>query len=293
MLYSFDVRRLARRILAPICALVATMVIAFISLGAGPGARAQGLPPAPSAVIAAAPAREMAGSRDAPTEEAPRSARTARTAAREARQTASGTSVLVYPPMTTGEEPAPAAPIVMMLHGMCGDPASTCDFWSRAGREGSFLLCPEGNVACGGARDWAGSGEQKAAALDESIAAVDRAYGPLIAHEKGDVLIGFSRGAFVARDVAYARPGRFRGLILIGAWMRPDAGRLKASGIRRVVMAAGEYDGARPAMQRAASAMSAAGLPSRYVSLGRIGHQLPDDLEAILRDSLRWVREPG
>lgn len=102
MFYSFDVRRIARRMLAPVCALVVTIVIAFIFLSAGPGARAQGLPPAASAVIAAAPAKEMAGPRDAPTEEAPRSARTAR----EARQTASGTSVLVYPPMTAGEEPA-------------------------------------------------------------------------------------------------------------------------------------------------------------------------------------------
>jgi predicted esterase len=180
-----------------------------------------------------------------------------------------------------------------MLHGMCGDPLSVCEYWSRAGREGSFLVCPGGNVACGrgGARDWSGSGEVKAAALDESLAVVDKAYGSFIDHSRGDILIGYSRGAFVARDVAYARPGRFRGLILLGALMRPDAVRLKASGIRRVVFAAGEWDMARPAMQRSAAALTGAGLPSRYVSLGKIGHALPDNLEAILRDALRWIRE--
>jgi acetyl esterase/lipase len=78
---------------------------------------------------------------------------------------------------------------------------------------------------------------------------------------------------------------------LLGALMRPDAARLKASGIRRVVFAAGEWDMARPAMQRSAAALTGAGLPSRYVSLGQIGHGLPDNLEAILRDALRWIRE--
>jgi predicted esterase len=182
----------------------------------------------------------------------------------------------------------------MMLHGMCGDPLSVCDFWNQAGREGSWLVCPGGNVACGGARDWAGSGEVKAAALDESLAVVDKAYGSFIDHSQGDILIGYSRGAFVARDVVYARPGRFRGLILLGALMRPDAARLKASGVRRVVFAAGEWDMARPAMVRSAAALTGAGLPSRYVSLGKIGHALPDNLEAILRGALRWIREaPG
>jgi predicted esterase len=126
-----------------------------------------------------------------------------------------------------------------------------------------------------GARDWSGSGEVKAAALDESLAVTDKAYGAFIDHSQGDILVGYSRGAFVARDVVYARPGRFRGLILLGALMRPDAARLKASGIRRVVFAAGEWDMARPAMQRSAAALTGAGLPSRYVSLGQIGHALP------------------
>jgi predicted esterase len=104
-------------------------------------------------------------------------------------------------------------------------------------------------------------------------------------------LIGFSRGAFVARDIAYARPGRWKALIFIGASFIPDAARLKASGIRRVVMAAGDYDGARPTMQRAAALLHASGLPARYISLGPIAHALPRDLERILREALGWVRQ--
>ena len=188
--------------------------------------------------------------------------------------------------------PAPAkASVVMMLHGMCSDALATCDFWSRAGREGSFLLCPEGNGRCGDYPDWRGSGEQKARFLDEVMAATRSWYGSHLAPPGDDILIGFSRGAFVARDVAYARPGRYRGLILIGAALKPDPERLRASGIRRVVFAAGEYDCARPTMQLAAALLDAAGLESRYVSTGKIYHQLPADLETILRDAIAWIRE--
>lgn len=208
-----------------------------------------------------------------------------------------GGSFYLYPPWPRADSKTPRtvsdtprASIVMMLHGMCSDALATCDYWNRAGREGSFLLCPVGNGRCGEWPDWRGSSEEKAQFLDGVLAATASSYGQHLAPPGGDILIGFSRGAFVARDVAYARPGRYRGLILIGAALKPDPQRLRASGIRRVVLAAGDYDCARPTMQLAAARLNAAGLPSRYVSTGKIWHQLPADLEAILRDAIAWIR---
>jgi predicted esterase len=289
MFRSLDVRRLARRAIAPVCASLTVVLIALfaVSISSG-GARAQ------AAAVRGAPARPAVPSIEPRTSAAVRPPLAPPLpTARQRITSASGADVFVYPPTRAGagsERPEPS-PLVVMLHGMCCDPAPTCDFWSPAGREGSFLVCPEGNASCGGAASWEGPIEAKAAALDQSLAAVDAAFGAHIAHAKGDILMGFSRGAFVARDVVYARPGRFKGLILIGALMRPDAARFKAAGIRRVVMAAGEYDMARPAMQRAAAELTANGLPARYVSLGRIGHALPDNMEEIMRGALRWVRE--
>lgn len=199
--------------------------------------------------------------------------------------------VWIYPPIGLEADKDERVSTVMMLHGMCGDPLSVCDFWNRAGREGSFLLCPEGNVSCGDARDWKGTGAQKAAALDASFKALEQAYPDYVAGPGQDILIGFSRGAFVARDVAYERKGNFRGLILIGAQMLPDAKRLKESGIQKVVMAAGDFDMAAPSMRRASATMNALGLPTRYVSLGRIPHTLPANLESILRDAIQWIRQ--
>ncbi|HZO16832.1 MAG TPA: hypothetical protein VFB62_26325 [Polyangiaceae bacterium] len=189
----------------------------------------------------------------------------------------------VYPPLTR----APA-PLVVMLHGMCGDGRGVCEFWNRAGRQASWLVCPNGNAACGGYSDWRGDGETKARYLDGVLAALDERH--LVTNHDG-ILAGFSRGAFVARDVAYARPGRFRGLVLLGAALVPDPQRLKRSGILRVVLGAGDLDGARPTMQRAARVLEQGGIEARYVSLGRIPHALPYDLERIMRDALEWIRD--
>jgi predicted esterase len=291
-------RRGLRRAGAAVCSALVIAATAA-ALGGRGGARAAPAPPdsgghsdarAPTAATrlaraAGSAAPQLAASPDPPWPDA-----------RQLLLTETGNRVLAYPPLPTAGGDGAASrgplPVVMMLHGMCGEAQLACDFWSDAGRERSWLVCPAGNARCGEHDDWKGTGEEKAGALDEAMEAVDRAYGPAaVTHAEGDILIGFSRGAFVARDVAYARPGRFRALVLLGASMTPDAARLKASGIRRIVMGAGEHDGARPTMQRAARALDAAGIPTRYVSLGRIPHALPNDLEDILRDALAWIRE--
>ncbi len=181
-----------------------------------------------------------------------------------------------------------------MLHGACSDVAWTCERLAGATPDGFVTLCPTGNASCDGAADWHGEGEEKAAHLDQASAAV-RAALELPESRGRDVLVGFSRGAFVARDVAYARPGRYRGLVLLGAALSPDPDKLRASGIQRVVMASGELDGAKPTMLGAVQKLRAAGIEVRWVSLGRVYHTLPPDSAKRLRDAMRWVSgdEPG
>jgi hypothetical protein len=57
-----------------------------------------------------------------------------------------------------------------------------------------------------------------------------------------------------------------------------------------VVLGAGDFDGARPTMIKAAAVLTRAGLPARFVSLGPIYHALPSDLDRILGEALEWVR---
>jgi predicted esterase len=202
-----------------------------------------------------------------------------------------GHVVEVYPPLDATPKPA-ASPLVVFLHATCMEPADVCDFWSRGGRDNSFLVCPAGPSTCYGAPDWSGTPRLKADTLDAALAAVDGTYGPWVDRARGDVLIGYSRGAFAARDILYERPGRFRGLILLSAAVSPDPAKLKAAGIHRVVMATGDLDGSRPVMRKAVATLEAAGIPTKFVSLGKIGHWLPQDLESILRDAIAWVELP-
>ncbi len=144
----------------------------------------------------------------------------------------------VYPPL---DEDTARAPLVAYLHGACGDPGD-CAFIQGAGRANSFLACAAGNARCGDGFDWVGPTEARTATVEAELAAVDRALGARVEHDQGDVLIGYSRGAYLARDLLAARPGIFRGVVYIGAFIKPDAAALRAAGIKRVVLACGDYD---------------------------------------------------
>jgi predicted esterase len=194
----------------------------------------------------------------------------------------------LYPPRS----PAPA-PLIVALHGKDMDPIDLCEAWKDEGRREAWLACPAGNAPGGASFDWSGPTEERIAALDAQLGSIDGVYGSLVDHARGDILVGFSRGAFLARDLVYARPGRFRGLILLGAAATLDPARLRAAGIRRVVLAAGDRDGARRTMVHTADKLAAHGLPARFIGLGNIAHALPPDLGRVMREALAWVREDG
>ncbi len=61
--------------------------------------------------------------------------------------------------------------------------------------------------------------------------------------------------------------------------------------MRRVLLAAGDWDDARPTMKLTAARLAAHGVAARFVGLGPIGHVLPADLGRVMKDALAWVRE--
>jgi predicted esterase len=156
-------------------------------------------------------------------------------------------------------------------------------------------VCPSGNGTCAGEPDWEGSGRTKAAFLEKAIERVEERVGPYVDHDQPGVLIGWSRGAFAARDMVVARKDlvgkHFTGLVLIAAQVAPDAATLRAAGIKRIVMAAGDFDMSRPMMTGAIDALKHAGMPARFVSLGRIGHVWPTNFETTMREPIAWAGE--
>jgi predicted esterase len=201
----------------------------------------------------------------------------------------------VYPPLADG----PRSPLVVVLHATCMQPASVCDWFGAAGRDSGWLVCPSGNSTCYGEPDWSGAGPVKAAFLERAIAKVQDAI-PSFVDDRRGVLFGWSRGAYAARDILYAAANgkdakiadlgqRFRGLVLVAAQVTPDVAKLKAVGITRVVMAAGDLDMSAPTMTAAVKTLKKHGMEARWVSLGKIGHVWPDDFDARMREPIAWA----
>lgn len=204
-----------------------------------------------------------------------------------------GRRIEVYPPTSNAQR----APFVVLLHATCMQPAWVCDWFGQAGRDTGWLVCPSGNSTCYGEPDWHGPGPEKAAFLASALEIVETTIPAFVDDEPG-VLIGWSRGAFAARDILYSSledpqlahlAKRFRGLVLMAAAVKPDVAKLKRAGITRVVMAAGDYDGSKSTMTSAVAVLKAGGIDARYVSLGKIGHVWPNDFETRMRGPIAWA----
>ncbi|MCC6525708.1 MAG: hypothetical protein IT373_23870 [Polyangiaceae bacterium] len=182
----------------------------------------------------------------------------------------------------------PDRPLVVMLPGACGEAHPVCERWRASSSARGWLVCPDGPSACeDGEPDWHGDPLAQAAYLDAAVAEARGAYGRLGSGE--DVLMGFSRGAFAARDIALAQPGRWPKLVLVGAALRLDPAAVRAAGIEAVVLAAGELDSAHGSMVGATARLAASGIPARFLGLGPIYHQLPHDFARYVDEALAWL----
>lgn len=192
---------------------------------------------------------------------------------------------VAYPPTDTSE----ARPAIVFLHGMWASPEDSCGFFERSAMAFGFLVCPRGNAPLGDGKMWTGSYATVApnvhAALDAAakLGALDRS-----GH---GTLIGYSNGAYFAVEIAQAELGKWTGLVLLSMRLELDVVRLRAAGVRRVVLAAGDKDAARDSMKALAERTAAAGLPARFIGLGPGGHELPSDMDARMCDAIAWARE--
>jgi predicted esterase len=199
---------------------------------------------------------------------------------------AHGSWGVAYPPADTT---APRPPIVY-LHGMWASPEDSCGYFERASTAFGFLVCPRGNAPLGEGRMWSGTYATIAASVHDALRAAETLAPGKLDHSGGGTLVGYSNGAYFAVEVAKFEPGRWTGLVLLSMRLEIDARRLRAAGIERVVLAAGDRDGARASMQALAESTDAAGLPTRFMSLGAVGHEFPSDMPARMCAAIAWAR---
>jgi predicted esterase len=198
---------------------------------------------------------------------------------------AQGAWGVAYAPTDT----ATPRPAVVFLHGMWADPEEACGAFVRAAAP-FFLVCPRGNAPNGAGHMWSGTAADAARSLDAALTAADRlAPGKLDRAGRG-TMIGYSNGAYFAVELAVAQRGRWPGLVLLSMRLDLDPARLRAAGVERVVLAAGDLDDARASMQATADRLVAGGVAARFQSLGPGGHPLPSDIDTRMCEAVAWVR---
>ena len=198
--------------------------------------------------------------------------------------------VLVYPPSVATQT---AAPLLVLLHGMCGHPENECPWFAGSATRDHFVVCPRADLACaGGGHIWSGSSRTRSELVERAREDVECAFPGRVDAEKV-VLAGFSLGGFVALDVAeHAAEGRWPSVLVIGARVAPSPARLRRAGVDSLLFASGDWDLARSSMQDSARLLAGRGIHARYVGLGPVGHWFARDLAEMdgwLTNALEWL----
>jgi predicted esterase len=182
-------------------------------------------------------------------------------------------------------------PAIVFLHGMWAGPDDACPPLRDAASRFGYFVCPRGNTPFDAGVMWSGTAADAAGSVRVALDEVARVVGGKLDRAAGGTLVGYSNGAYFAAELARAQPARWPGLVLIGMKLDLDAERLRAAGVQRVVLAAGEQDEAKAPLQALAQQLDAGGVRSRFATLGAGGHALPPDMPARLCDAIAWVRQ--
>jgi predicted esterase len=182
--------------------------------------------------------------------------------------------------------------VIANLHGLCNPPGYACGYWTAAGSERGFLVCPSGNSTCGpgayNAPTWTEGDEAIDRDLERAVATVDGEYPGEMTRE-GAVLTGFSRGAYAAAHIASLHPGRWRYLLLTEADVPLDARTLRAAGVRAVALVAGEIGSQIAGERRTYERLKSQGFPVRLWVMPRAGHYYSANIDDIMREALDWL----
>jgi predicted esterase len=179
--------------------------------------------------------------------------------------------------------------VTVLLHGMCGDPRNACLPFADVTTTRSWLVCPRGEDACGGAgASWRLRGDD-AQLVEASVRSTARQHGGQVDVAAPRVLVGFSLGGIAAVQIAQGSSGTYEGLVVIESLVHPDPALLKRAGVKRVVLAAADLDATSAPLQKDAKTLAAQGLPTLFVSLGAYGHGYPPDIAERMHDAMQWV----
>jgi predicted esterase len=139
-------------------------------------------------------------------------------------------------------------PVLMYMHGRGGNPFEDCRKWAKVALQFGWVVCPAGPIDRGnGEHEWGNDADAGRNISNAVLAALHRKYhGRVRTH--GNVLIGFSEGAFVAQQVGLREPEKWSKWLILAAndryWFgdAPQLLEVNRKKIRRVYLFTGEFD---------------------------------------------------
>ena len=128
--------------------------------------------------------------------------------------------------------------------------------------------------------------------LEHAIDGVSALY-PDEVERRGEVLTGFSRGAYSAPFIALKHPGRWPYLVLVEADVPLDVATLKRAGVEAVAMLAGEWGSQIGGERATADKLRAQGFPAKFWTMQKAGHYYSADIDALMGEAIDWVVRQG
>jgi predicted esterase len=186
-------------------------------------------------------------------------------------------------------------PVLVYLHGRGGTPQHDCRRWAPVARRLGWLVCPAGPGPRGDGRGWNNNWITGQRAALGAIQALRAKYGRRV-QLRGNTLIGFSEGAYVAMNVGVRSPRVFNRLLILAAdndyWGGAGLEALKKAGrtLKRVYLITGEQDGVIRGTEQVRGWLKAAGVSTRLSTPKDMGHEVALERKSgMYRAALVWL----
>jgi predicted esterase len=189
-------------------------------------------------------------------------------------------------------------PVTVAFHSLCYDPQWTCD-WFRPGELApEWQLCPRAPTPCeGGGFRWDAGPDRVRRLFELSLDAAKERHGASL-RDDSIVLVGYSNGAVAVASLVHALAQQreplaaVKGIVLFGAGVDLAAADVVKLGAR-VGLTAGDMDAAAPHLRAEADALRRQRVEARFVSLGRVGHVIPQSTSEAVAQLIDWTRGEG
>ena len=191
-------------------------------------------------------------------------------------------------------------PILLFLHGRGGNALEDCRKWARVARQFGWVVCPEGpSETDSGGRTWNNDADTAKRIIDATVGALREEFKSRV-RTRGNILIGFSEGAYIAQQVGLRDPAHWNRWLILAAndkyWWgdAPQLLETNRAKIRRVFLFTGENDQVAENTQRVGDMLKDAHIRVRVRIAPGLGHEVPADrMITNYRRPLRWLARGG